>query len=138
MNQVLKSVPSKRLFARIHPHNPKIGCNVQRYKAADRMWIGGLEPAWIEVSREEADKLRLVSQDPYTRNAVALFQILDEDERAALENDLESRRRASLGLTAGRLASAPITEDFNSVTSRSVSARSSRSAAIPDESAESV
>jgi hypothetical protein len=113
----------KALFARVAPFDPKRGRTTVNVHCEGTLFRGGGRPIWYKVGKPLAAKLVAYEQP----TGAPMFEIVDEDEKAARDKQEEARRLVAMGMISETVndVAAPRKQEID------LTGANARTAAIP-------
>lgn len=118
------------LYARLRPHNPRLGHNVKRYVIGNNLYVGQDQMTghslWYKVKREVGEALSHLTQgDPDLD--IKLFEVVEEDEYLEIMEEVRERALIEMGYATRRAqAEKKVSERMEHLV------RNKRSKAVPD------
>jgi len=117
-------------FVRLYPVNPRQKRTVASYTFRGQRYMGGIRPVWYKVSSQLAEALRDLRQDHTDQYSPALFEILDEEDKATTERREQEQYLAQIGAIQGVISvpsdvKAPPTHDIRSDREKAMDGRAS-------------
>lgn len=88
------------VFARLYPHNPKMGFMVRGFNYRSFGFVGGERPNWYEVDETLAAELRELRQQHTDPRSQPLFQLCSAEEKVRLEHLEQSHYLSQLGVVS--------------------------------------
>lgn len=88
-------------FVRLYPVNPRQKRTVASYMFRGQRYMGGIRPTWYKVSSKLAAELVELRQDHLDPYSPALFEVLDEDQKATTERREQEQYLAQIGALQG-------------------------------------
>jgi hypothetical protein len=77
---------------------------VQKYTWKNRVYVGGIRPTWYQVTEAQAKELAALHQVHDDPRSHPLFQIMDDDEKAQVEQDETTSYLAAFGAASATVS----------------------------------